>query len=432
MPVSQMHASCSTEALRAGEVLPYYHANDRFLLPVHGTRLNMRSLSRVNTLKSNLATARSLLFLSLFFLWIVSSAANAQIPAPPKANARAFILVDQANGRVLAAERPDERVEPASITKLMTGYVAFRAIAKGQLSLTEEVTISERAWRAEGSRTFLRVGSRVPVEVLLRGMIVQSGNDASIALAERIAGSEETFAELMTREAERIGMRNTRFLNATGLPAEGHYTTPRDIALLARTIIREFPQYYPWYSQREFVWNDIRQRNRNGLLARDPSVDGMKTGLTDSAGYCLVSSAKRGQTRLIAAVFGSQSAREREEASLSLLNYGFAFYETVTLRKAGEKILEPRLYKGAEQFVTVTPARDVEVTVPRGGVDQLRVSTRLDEPLMAPVEAGRKVGELQVLQGETVIARAPLVSAASVETGGIWPQVRDTIALMVR
>jgi serine-type D-Ala-D-Ala carboxypeptidase (penicillin-binding protein 5/6) len=370
--------------------------------------------------------------LSLVFLCLANLPAIAQVPAAPKVEARAYILVDQATGRVLAGERADERVEPASITKLMTGYLAFRAIAKGQLSLSEDVTISERAWRAEGSRTFVQVGSRVPVEVLLRGMIVQSGNDASIAIAERIAGSEEIFAELMTKEAERLGMRNTRFRNATGLPAEDHYTTPRDISMLARAIIREFPQYYSWYSQREFAWNNIRQRNRNGLLARDPSVDGMKTGMTDNAGYCLVSSAQRGRTRLIAAVFGADSAKIREEASMSLLNYGFAFYETVTLRKAGEKILEPRLYKGSEQFLAVTPGRDVEVTVARGSAGQLRVSTQLDEPLIAPIEAGRKVGELRVMQGETVITRAPLVSAQSVAAGGVWPQVRDTIVLMVR
>ena len=236
----------------------------------------------------------------------------------------------------------------------------------------------------------------------------------------------------MTKEAERLGMRNTRFRNATGLPAEDHYTTPRDISMLARAIIREFPQYYSWYSQREFAWNNIRQRNRNGLLARDPSVDGMKTGMTDNAGYCLVSSAQRGRTRLIAAVFGADSAKIREEASMSLLNYGFAFYETVTLRKAGEKILEPRLYKGSEQFLAVTPGRDVEVTVARGSAGQLRVSTQLDEPLIAPIEAGSKVGELRVMQGETVITRAPLVSAQSVAAGGVWPQVRDTIVLMVR
>ena len=370
--------------------------------------------------------------LSLVFLCLANLPAIAQVPAAPKVEARAYILVDQATGRVLAGERADERVQPASITKLMTGYLAFRAIAKGQLSLSEDVTISERAWRAEGSRTFVQVGSRVPVEVLLRGMIVQSGNDASIAIAERIAGSEEIFAELMTKEAERLGMRNTRFRYATGLPSEDHYTTPRDISMLARAIIREFPQYYSWYSQREFAWNNIRQRNRNGLLARDPSVDGMKTGMTDNAGYCLVSSAQRGRTRLIAAVFGADSAKIREEASMSLLNYGFAFYETVTLRKAGEKILEPRLYKGSEQFLAVTPGRDVEVTVARGSAGQLRVSTQLDEPLIAPIEAGRKVGELRVMQGETVITRAPLVSAQSVAAGGVWPQVRDTIVLMVR
>ena len=369
--------------------------------------------------------------LVVFLCW-VAVPIQAQVPSAPKVDASAYILVDQANGRVLASERANDRVEPASITKLMTGYLAFRALADGRLSLDEPVTISERAWRAEGSRTFLRVGSQVPVEVLLRGMIIQSGNDAAIALAEHLGGSEATFAELMTREAKRLGMRNSQFRNATGLPDADHYTTPSDIALLSRAMIREFPQYYSWYSEREFVWNNIRQRNRNGLLSKDSSVDGIKTGHTSSAGYCLVSSALRGQTRLIAAVFGSPSVKTREQASASLLNYGFAFYETVTLRKAGEKILEPRLYKGAEQFLVVTPARNVDVTIPRGSARNLRVSTQLDEPLMAPVEVGQKLGELRVMQGDQVIARAALVSADSVETGGVWPQIRDTVALMMR
>ncbi|MFZ9994500.1 MAG: D-alanyl-D-alanine carboxypeptidase family protein [Steroidobacteraceae bacterium] len=368
----------------------------------------------------------------LVFLCWVAVPIQAQVPSAPKVDASAYILVDQANGRVLASERANDRVEPASITKLMTGYLAFRALADGRLSLDEPVTISERAWRAEGSRTFLRVGSQVPVEVLLRGMIIQSGNDAAIALAEHLGGSEATFAELMTREAKRLGMRNSRFRNATGLPDADHYTTPSDIALLSRAMIREFPQYYSWYSEREFVWNNIRQRNRNGLLSKDSSVDGIKTGHTSSAGYCLASSALRGQTRLIAAVFGSPSVTSREQASASLLNYGFTFYETVTLRKAGEKILEPRLYKGAEQFLVITPARNVDVTIPRGSARNLRVSTQLDEPLMAPVEVGQKLGELRVMQGDQVIARAALVSADSVEAGGVWPQIRDTVALMMR
>ncbi|NBX43742.1 MAG: D-alanyl-D-alanine carboxypeptidase [Gammaproteobacteria bacterium] len=369
--------------------------------------------------------------LVVFLCW-VAVPIQAQVPSAPKVDASAYILVDQANGRVLASERANDRVEPASITKLMTGYLAFRALADGRLSLDEPVTISERAWRAEGSRTFLRVGSQVPVEVLLRGMIIQSGNDAAIALAEHLGGSEATFAELMTREAKRLGMRNSRFRNATGLPDADHYTTPSDIALLSRAMIREFPQYYSWYSEREFVWNNIRQRNRNGLLSKDSSVDGIKTGHTSSAGYCLASSALRGQTRLIAAVFGSPSVTSREQASASLLNYGFTFYETVTLRKAGEKILEPRLYKGAEQFLVITPARNVDVTIPRGSARNLRVSTQLDEPLMAPVEVGQKLGELRVMQGDQVIARAALVSADSVEAGGVWPQIRDTVALMMR
>lgn len=346
--------------------------------------------------------------------------------------AKAYILVDHASGRELASLNADERVEPASITKLMTAYVAFKALKEGRLRLDEAVPISERAWRAEGSRTFLQVGDRVPAEVLLLGMIVQSGNDAAIALAERLAGSEETFAQWMTQTAQQLGMKNSRFANATGLPDPGLYTTPRDIAILSRAMIREFPQYYRWYSQRDYVWNNIRQGNRNGLLYRDPTVDGIKTGHTESAGYCLASSAARNGTRMIAAVFGARSPRIREEASAALLNYGFAFYETVTLRKAGEKVLEPRLYKGSEVSVRLVAQTDVSVTVPRGRSNALRVTTRIDEPLVAPLAPGRRVGEILVQDGSTVVRRVPLVVATEANAGGIWPQVRDTVALWFR
>lgn len=354
------------------------------------------------------------------------------VPSAPTVEAKAYILVDHASGRELASLNADERVEPASITKLMTAYVAFKALKEGRLRLDEAVPISERAWRAEGSRTFLQVGDRVPAEVLLLGMIVQSGNDAAIALAERLAGSEETFAQWMTQTAQQLGMKNSRFANATGLPDPGLYTTPRDIAILSRAMIREFPEYYRWYSQREYVWNNIRQGNRNGLLDRDPTVDGIKTGHTESAGYCLASSAARNGTRMIAAVFGARSPRIREEASVALLNYGFAFYETVTLRKAGEKVLEPRLYKGSEVSVRLVAQTDVSVTVPRGRSNALRVTTRIDEPLVAPLAPGRRVGEILVKDGSTVVRRVPLVVATEANAGGIWPQVRDTVALWFR
>ena len=354
------------------------------------------------------------------------------VPAAPAVEAKSWILVDHATGRRLAGENEDLRVEPASVTKVMTAYVVFRALAEGRLDLKEPITISERAWRAEGSRTFLQVGDKVPAEILLQGMIVQSGNDAATALAERLAGTEATFAEVMTQQAKALGMKNSKFTNATGLPDAELYTTARDIAILARAIIREFPQYYRWYSQKEFVWNNIRQGNRNGLLYKDPSVDGIKTGHTDSAGYCLVSSAERNGTRMISAVFGTQSPKVREQASAGLLNYGFAFYETVTLRKAGEMVLQPRIYKGTEEYVAVGPQSPVAVTVVRGGASKLKVSTTLDEPLVAPLKAGQRVGEIRVQEGNTVIKRVPLVVNRDLPMGGVWARVRDTVALWVR
>jgi D-alanyl-D-alanine carboxypeptidase (penicillin-binding protein 5/6) len=378
-------------------------------------------------------SARLLLALVMGSLSSLATVAiAADVPPPPKVDAPAYILIDQASGRTLASERADERAEPASITKLMTAYVTFRALKEGRLKLDELVSISERAWRAEGSRTFLNVGDRVPVEVLLQGMIVQSGNDAATALAERLGGSEEVFGQLMTREAKRLGMKNSNFTNATGLPDPALYTTPRDIAILSRALISEFPQYYRWYSQREFVWNNIKQGNRNGLLYSDPTADGIKTGFTDSAGYCLASSAKRNGTRMIAVVFGTKSPRIREQASTALLNYGFAFYETVSLRKSGDAVFKPRVYKGSDQYVSVGPASNVEVTVARGARSRLKTSTTLNEPLVAPLKAGQTVGEMRVLDGKTVIKRVPLVVNSAVAEGGLWAGTRDTFALWFR
>ncbi|MFZ9477606.1 MAG: D-alanyl-D-alanine carboxypeptidase family protein [Steroidobacteraceae bacterium] len=363
------------------------------------------------------------------------SAATTQtspIPPPPEVAGRSYVLIDHATGRVLAERNADQRVEPASITKLMTAYVAFRALAEGRLKLDDRISISERAWRSEGSRTFLNVGDQVPAEVLLQGMIVQSGNDAAVAIAERLAGSEATFAQLMTEQAKQLGMKNSSFANATGLPDPALYTTARDIAILSRAMIREFPQYYRWYSQREFVWNNIRQGNRNGLLYRDPTVDGIKTGHTDSAGYCLASSAERNGTRMIATIFGTESPKAREDASAALLNYGFAFYETVTLRKAGEMVLRPRLYKSTEQDIVVAPQSNVSATIARGSLSRLRTTTRLDEPLIAPLKSGQRVGEMQILDGKTVIRRVPLVVTTEAPMGGVWPRLRDTVALWFR
>jgi len=396
----------------------------------------LSSKSRISSSASRMIVLRMatlLPFLLMFGALATVARANIPaVPAPPTVAAKSWILIDHATGQRLAGQNEDQRVEPASITKVMTAYVAFKALAEGRLKLDERINISERAWRAEGSRTFLQVGDKVPVEVLLQGMIVQSGNDAAIAIAERLAGSEQTFGQLMTQQALALGMKNSSFANATGLPDPALYTTARDIAILARALIRDFPQYYRWYSQREFVWNNIRQGNRNGLLYQDPSVDGIKTGHTDRAGYCLASSAQRNGTRLISTVFGSQSPRIREQASAALLNYGFAFYETVTLRKAREMVLQPRVYKGAEQYVAIGPQTDVTATIVRGAASKLRVSTVLDEPLIAPLKAGQRVGELRVQNGDTVVRRVPLIVTRDLPEGGLWARSRDTFALWFR
>ena len=363
----------------------------------------------------------------------LAAAAAPPLPSPPTVDARSYILVDHSSGQVLAGLNPDQRVEPASITKLMTAYVVFRAIADRRLALTDTAPISERAWRSEGSRSFVQLGTEVPVEVLLKGMIVQSGNDATVALAEKVGGTEDGFAQMMNAYAKQLGMRGSSFANSTGLPDPALYTTPRDVATLSRALIREFPQYYAWYSVREFEWNGIRQQNRNGLLGRDPSVDGIKTGHTESAGYCLASSAQRQGTRLVSAVFGSKSMRAREDASAALLNYGFTFFESVTLKRRGETVLAARVYKGADELVPAVPVRDVVATVRRGTAQALTTRATLrDEALVAPVVAGKPLGEYLVLDGSRIVARVPLVAGKPVEAGGLWRRTADTVALWFR
>lgn len=362
----------------------------------------------------------------------VTAQAAVPIPKPPSLDARGYILIDYASGRVLADLKSDERMEPASITKLMTAYVVFKALAEKRLALDEPVTISERAWRSEGSRTFLQLGAQVPAEVLIKGMIVQSGNDATIALAERVGGTEDAFAEQMNEYAKRLGMTASHFTNSTGLPDPGLYTTARDIATLSRALIREFPQYYRWYSLREFVWNNIRQPNRNGLLGRDPTVDGIKTGHTDSAGYCLVTSAKRRDMRLVSVVLGSSSMKAREDASAALLTYGYTYFETVKVKSAGDVLLQPRVYKGALDTVAAAPARDVLVTLGRGSAGNLRTEATVKEPLIAPIAANAAIGELIVRDGNDIVARVPLYPKQPVPEGGLWSRLTDGIALWFR
>jgi serine-type D-Ala-D-Ala carboxypeptidase (penicillin-binding protein 5/6) len=363
-----------------------------------------------------------------------SFAGQAPIPAPPTVPTKGYILIDNDSGRILAEQRSDERMEPASITKLMTGYIVFTALREKRLTLADLVTISEHAWRSGGSAsggstTFLALGSQVPAEVLIKGMIIQSGNDATIALAEKLGGTEQGFVQMMNEYAKRLGLKGTQFENSWGNPSPNHYSTARDLANLSRAIIREFPEYYKWYSLREFTWNGVKQANRNGLLYRDPTVDGIKTGHTDSAQYCLASSALRNGMRLISVVLGSPSERAREDASAALLNYGFTFFETVKLQAGNVAVLTPKVFKGAADSVAVGSSRDISVTIPRGQSATLQKEAKVNSPLLAPLQKNAAVGEYVVTSGTEVVARIPLITLSAVEEGGFWRVGVDTIKL---
>jgi D-alanyl-D-alanine carboxypeptidase (penicillin-binding protein 5/6) len=352
------------------------------------------------------------------------------IPDPPSVEARAYILIDNDSGRVLAESHADDRSEPASLTKVMTSYAVFAALKEGRLKLADMVPISEHAWRAEGSRTFVQVGTQIPAEVLIKGMLVQSGNDATIALAEKVGGTETAFAQLMNMYAKRIGMKATNFINSDGLPDPNHYSTARDMALLSRAVVHDFPQYYQWYGIREFTWNNIKQENRNGLLMRDPTVDGIKTGHTDSAGYCLITSSKRNGMRLISVVMGSPSIKAREDASSALLNYGFTFFETGKVKSRGELILKPHVYKGASDTVAAGSPADLWVTVARGQLANLHTTVNVKQPLIAPIAAGSAIGDFTVTAPNgTVIVHSPLVTLAADPPGGLWTRMVDSISL---
>lgn len=359
----------------------------------------------------------------------VAQQPSVPVPDPPQIGAESYILRDHHSGRVIASRNPDERRDPASLTKLMTAYVIFSELDSGNLSMDEKVRISEKAWRAKGSRMFIEVGARITVKNLLKGMIIQSGNDASIALAEYIAGDESSFASVMNQYADQLGMDNTQYRNATGLPAEGHYSTPRDTAILANALINNFPDYYEFYSQRSFKWAGIEQSNRNKLLWRDPSVDGLKTGYTEAAGYCLASSAVKEGMRLISVVMGADSDQARLDQSQSLLSYGFRFFGTHRLYEADEPLTRNKVWKGAAEDVPLGVARDVYVTVPKREYDNLKASLSVDRLIMAPVEAGQEYGRVTVeLQGETLVDR-PLIALDSVAAGGLWTRMVDSVWL---
>jgi D-alanyl-D-alanine carboxypeptidase (penicillin-binding protein 5/6) len=371
--------------------------------------------------------------LLLVLLALVAGAVSAQspVPAAPSVGATSYVLTDFHSDSVIADREADARVEPASITKLMTSYVVFSEIEQGRLSLSDEVLISEKAWRTEGSRMFVEVGERVTVEELLKGVIIQSGNDASVALAEHVGGTETVFADMMNEEARKLGMDNTRYVNATGLPHPEQYTTARDVARLAAALIESFPDFYGWYSEREYTYNDIRQHNRNRLLWRDPSVDGLKTGHTESAGYCLVTSAMRDGMRLISVVMGTESEEARATASQALLNYGFRFFETYQLYQSGDELSVERIWKGAADELPVGVAEDLFLTIPRGRYDALEARLEVNGTLTAPVSEGQRIGRLVVALDDSDLVERPLVALSDVERAGFFGRSIDGLRLWV-
>jgi serine-type D-Ala-D-Ala carboxypeptidase (penicillin-binding protein 5/6) len=357
-----------------------------------------------------------------------ATSAPAPIPTAPQVDARSYILVDFRTDKTLAARDAVERMEPASLTKLMTASIVFQALADGKLKLDEMVTVSEHAWRSEGSRTFIELGKPVSVEDLILGMIVQSGNDATIALAERIGGTEETFVQLMNSEAKLLSMVGTHFDNSSGLPSPQHYTTARDMSLLAIAMIRDFPQYYKYYSIREFQHNGIKQQNRNGLLEKDPSVDGLKTGHTDSAGFCLVTSALRNGMRLVSVVLGSTSMKARENASAALLNYGFTFYDTQLVVKGGATLASTHVWKAQRSPVDLGVTADLYITLPRGEA-AAKTATDVQPKLIAPLGVDASVGSLRVFAAGQTLATVPLHPLQAVAAGSWWRRLIDGIRL---
>ena len=363
----------------------------------------------------------------LLYLFTSTVGAAVPIPAPPQVAAKNFILVDASSSHVLAEKDADAQVEPASITKLMTSYVIYKELEAGRLSMEDMVTISEKAWRMGGSRMYVEVDKQVSVHDLMKGLIVQSGNDATVALAEHVAGTEQAFVDLMNQYASTLGMRNTYFANSTGWPAEGHLTTARDIATLAVAVIAEFPEHYAWYKEKVYTYNNIKQYNRNKLLWSDASVDGIKTGHTESAGYCLVASALRSDMRLVSVVLGTESEKARASVSQSLLNYGFRFFETHRLYSAGEVLNRSRVWKGNSEKVSLGLLEDLYITIPRGSYGQLEAVMDVDASIVAPLDKGSQHGAVRVNLDEEEMLQAPLVALESVSEGSIFQIAKDHI-----
>ncbi|MBF0470096.1 MAG: D-alanyl-D-alanine carboxypeptidase [Gammaproteobacteria bacterium] len=374
---------------------------------------------------------KSILFL-LFTIFPLSSATAAPkvTPSPPRPAATSYIMIDALSGQTITEKQSHKRLEPASLTKIMTGYVIFYELHSGQISLSDDVLISSKAWKTPGSKMFIEVDKRVTVENLIKGMVIQSGNDASVALAEHVAGSEDSFASLMNQHAAELGMKDSHFMNSTGLPAENHYTTAYDMALLARALISNFPEEYNWYSQKEYTFNKITQKNRNKLLFNDETVDGIKTGHTEAAGYCLVSSALRDEMRLITVVMGASSSRSRAQESQKLLNFGFRFYESHRLYSPQQTLKEVRVWKGSQEQISLGLDQEMIVTLPRGEYENLEASISVEKTLIAPIAAGDRVGTVILQLNGEQIKSLPLIALQSVTEGGIFQKIKDHILML--
>jgi D-alanyl-D-alanine carboxypeptidase (penicillin-binding protein 5/6) len=365
------------------------------------------------------------------FMLMATLPARAAAPTPtaPTVNASGYLLMDFNSGQILAEGNARDRLEPASLTKLMTAYIVFNELSLGNIKLTDQVPVSENAWRTQGSRSFIEVNTRVQLETLIKGVIVQSGNDASVALAEYIAGSEDAFADLMNNHARALNMTGTHFVNSTGLPSPEHYTTAADLALLMQAIIHQFPEYYKFYSIKEYSYNGITQPNRNRLLTLDPSVDGGKTGHTDAAGYCLVASAMRDGMRLISVVLGTRSDIIRAQETQKLINYGFRFFDTRLVHKAAEPVTTTRVWQGASEEIALGIAQDLYVTVPRNAADRISANYTVNQLILAPVAQGAQFGQFDVsLDGENIASR-PLIAVKDIGEGSFAHRFADRVLL---
>ena len=377
-----------------------------------------------------LKTVKIFLLFSLVLLSVVSHAAVRPVPSVPVVSAKSYILQDFASGHVIAELNAKQRLPPASITKLMTAYVVSNELSAGNITLEDEVLISEKAWRMVGSRSFIEVNTKVTVGVLLRGMIIQSGNDAAVALAEHVAGSEETFSQMMNQYAQQLGMFDTNYQNATGLPGKDHYTTAKDIAILSTAVIRDFPDHYAWYAEKKFTYNNITQQNRNKLLWRDKSVDGLKTGHTQEAGYCLAASSERQGTRLISVVLGTDSENARAAETQKLFSYGFRFFETHVLYGADQEVTTSKVWKGLTNIVSLGLETPLAVTVPRGSYKELVATTNVNLPFIAPILIGQALGNVEIHLHGKLVATSSLVALEAIEKGSWWRRLIDTLLMM--